>query len=65
MHAPADRILFQLKTRGPAETLAVASALRLPFADGAFDTVLSSGVIEHIGVTEEGGAAYSVVPLPG
>ena len=27
MHAPADRILFQLKTRGPAETLAVASAL--------------------------------------
>ncbi|WP_430420298.1 helix-turn-helix transcriptional regulator [Phenylobacterium sp.] len=27
MHTPADRILFQLKTRGPAETLAVAAAL--------------------------------------
>jgi len=27
MHTPADRILFQLKTRGPAETLALAGAL--------------------------------------
>ena len=27
MRTPADRILFQLKTRGPAETLALASAL--------------------------------------
>lgn len=27
MHTPADRILFQLKTRGPAETLAIAAAL--------------------------------------
>ncbi|WP_293905939.1 metalloregulator ArsR/SmtB family transcription factor [Phenylobacterium sp.] len=27
MHAPADRILFQLKTRGPAETLALAAVL--------------------------------------
>lgn len=27
MHTPADRILFQLKTRGPAETLAIAHAL--------------------------------------
>jgi len=27
MNTPADRILFQLKTRGPAETLALAGAL--------------------------------------
>jgi predicted ArsR family transcriptional regulator len=27
MRTPADRILFQLKTRGPAETLALATAL--------------------------------------
>lgn len=27
MHTPADRILLQLKTRGPAETLAIAGAL--------------------------------------
>ncbi|TAL30425.1 MAG: transcriptional regulator, partial [Phenylobacterium sp.] len=27
MHTPADRILFQLKTRGPSETLAIAAAL--------------------------------------
>ena len=29
MHTPADRILFQLKTRGPAETLALAGALNI------------------------------------
>ncbi|MGZ8867024.1 MAG: methyltransferase domain-containing protein [Thermoanaerobaculia bacterium] len=55
---------WQWREREHRDRLAVASALRLPFADGAFDTVLSSGVIEHIGVTEEGGATYSVAPLP-
>ncbi len=29
MNTPADRILFQLKTRGPAETLALAGALSI------------------------------------
>jgi SAM-dependent methyltransferase len=55
---------WQWRERAHRDRLAVASALRLPFADGAFDAVLSSGVIEHIGVAEEGGATYSVTPLP-
>jgi predicted ArsR family transcriptional regulator len=29
MHTPTERILFQLKTRGPAETLALATALNI------------------------------------
>lgn len=29
MHTPADRILFQLKSRGPAETLGLAGALNI------------------------------------
>ena len=42
MRTPADRILFQLKTRGPAETLALASAL------GAED---DSGLDAYVSVT--------------
>ncbi|MGA2260342.1 MAG: class I SAM-dependent methyltransferase [Acidobacteriota bacterium] len=30
-----------------------ANALRLPFADAAFDVVFSSGLVEHIGIHEE------------
>lgn len=48
MHTPADRLLFHLKTRGPAETLALAGALNISrqavlqhlerlFADGLVD----------------------------
>ena len=55
---------WQWRQRLHRDRLAVASALRLPFADGVFDSVLSSGVIEHIGVAEEGGASYRVTPLP-
>lgn len=55
---------WQWRERVHRERLAVASALRLPFPDQAFDSVLSSGVVEHIGVTEVGGATYRVAPLP-
>lgn len=55
---------WQWRERTHRDRLAVASALRLPFEDGAFDVVLSSGVIEHIGVSEEGGATYRVRALP-
>lgn len=55
---------WQWRERRRRDRLAVASALALPFEDGWFDTVISSGVIEHIGVAETGGATYSVRPLP-
>jgi len=55
---------WQWRQREHRDRLAVASALKLPFADRAFDFVVSSGVIEHIGVAEEGGARYRVKPLP-
>lgn len=37
--------------RGP-RPLVLADASRLPFRDGAFDLVISSGMIEHVGVSE-------------
>lgn len=43
--------------------LCQADATCLPFAEGAFDIVLSCGLLEHIGVAE-GTAAGWVVPLP-
>lgn len=55
---------WQWRERVHRDRLAVASALALPFADGWFDTVISSGVIEHIGVAETGGSTYTVRPLP-
>jgi SAM-dependent methyltransferase len=42
----------------------VADGTRLPFVDAQFDIVLSSGVLEHIGVHEEWQPRYKVAPLP-
>lgn len=47
---------------GRARGLVVADAGRLPFADGAFADVISSGMIEHVGV-EESPRPYSVWAL--
>lgn len=43
--------------------LVVADAARLPFRPDAFGTVISSGMIEHIGVAERS-APYGVTALP-
>ena len=53
---------WQWRERTNRDRLAVANALRLPFEDSSFDVVVSSGVIEHIGVDEIGGAEYRVTP---
>ncbi|HEX9162258.1 MAG TPA: methyltransferase domain-containing protein [Thermoanaerobaculia bacterium] len=55
---------WQWRERTHRDRLAVANALQLPFNDGFFDVVITSGVIEHIGVRETGGASYAVEPLP-
>jgi predicted ArsR family transcriptional regulator len=49
MHAPADRILFQLKTRGPAETLAVAAALGVSrqAALQHLERLVADGLVDH------------------
>ncbi|MDA8020414.1 MAG: class I SAM-dependent methyltransferase [Thermoanaerobaculia bacterium] len=44
------------------DRLVVADTRKLPFPDEFFDVVLSSGVLEHVGVDEIGGESYSVAP---
>jgi SAM-dependent methyltransferase len=43
----------QWEQREARAHLVSANALRLPFADATFDAVLSSGLVEHIGIHEE------------
>jgi hypothetical protein len=44
--------------------LALADGRTLPFADGFFAAVISSGVLEHIGVTESSEGGYRVQVRP-
>jgi len=49
MHTPADRILLQLKTRGPAETLALAAALAISrqAALQHLERLVADGLVRH------------------
>ena len=49
MHTPADRILLQLKTRGPAETLAVAGALGISRQATLqhLERLVADGLVDH------------------
>ena len=49
MHSPADRILFLLKTRGPAETLALAGALGISrqAALQHLERLVADGLVGH------------------
>lgn len=49
MQTPADRILFQLKTRGPAETLALAGALDISRQAVLqhLERLVAEGLVDH------------------
>jgi ubiquinone/menaquinone biosynthesis C-methylase UbiE len=55
----------EARTRHAYQSLAVADASRMPFADGAFATVTSNCVIEHIPDVEAAMAEISRVLQPG
>jgi SAM-dependent methyltransferase len=60
-----DRSLYRMgrwaSEHGRAPRLVVADAARLPFASSSFDAVVSSGMIEHVGVSEASNP-YTVEP---
>jgi SAM-dependent methyltransferase len=55
---------WQWQQREQRNRLLVADALQMPFTTGYFDAVISSGVIEHIGVSEHRDPGYVVKALP-
>jgi SAM-dependent methyltransferase len=55
---------WQWLRRERRDRLVVAGGSALPFSDGFFQVVIASGVLEHVGVSEEGGRRYRVRPLP-
>lgn len=55
---------WQWLRRERRDRLVVADGASLPFPKEFFDVVIASGVLEHIGVVEEGGATYRVRPRP-
>ncbi|MGH9369859.1 MAG: class I SAM-dependent methyltransferase, partial [Thermoanaerobaculia bacterium] len=56
---------WQWRGRRRRDRLACAEGGRLPFADGFFDALLCSGVLEHVGVEESRGETYRVRVMPG
>lgn len=50
MRTPAERILFQLKTRGPAETLALANALGVSRQATLqhLERLVADGLVDHV-----------------
>lgn len=53
---------WQWRERRSRQHLFVADGAKLPFRDGFFEAVISSGVLEHVGVSETGGETYRVKP---